>query len=94
MKDSISTITYSIINEDGTEFKPPMITEYKELFKKYPICKFKGYNCMFCSDCMCGEYFKPMDENEEDIIIRQNDAVLAYLFMHNPSIKEKKKEVT
>ena len=78
--------TDKIMNEDGTEYDPPVSLEYKALREKYPTCKSIGYKCMYCSDCPCGEYFyNHISEEELKIIADHSDAVTRYIKEHNPS---------
>ena len=78
-----------IVNEDGTPVVPPHTPEYEELKKKYPPCEYWGYNCMYCHKCMCGEYFKPADEKEKEIIDKQDKITHEYLMKHNPKLRER-----
>lgn len=78
-----------IVNEDGTDFTPPIIPEYQELKDRYPECKTGfDYKCMYCDKCMYGDYFKPANEYEKQILEKQAKAYEEYLLEHNPSFRK------
>ena len=74
-----------ITNEDGTTECCPTTEEYEQLKLKYPTCQYVGYNCMFCSKCLLGDYFKPANDQERLIIERQQEIGKEYFLEHNPS---------
>jgi len=79
----------NIINEDGTKYNPPLTADYRWLKKKYPECDLgPDYRCMFCNKCLLGEYFKPADDYEKQILINQSNVRRNYLLEHNPSLRK------
>lgn len=79
---------FTIVNDDGTEFDPPILPEYEALRKKYPPCKSGfDYKCMYCNVCLFGSYFRPNTEEDRIIIEKQRDAYNKYLLDRNPSIR-------
>lgn len=76
----------TVVNDDGTEFNPPMLPEYNALIDKY-ICKSGfDYGCMYCNRCPLGDYFNPTDD-EQDIIQKQKALYNQYIIDHNPSLR-------
>ena len=55
----------TILNDDGTEFNPPVNPLKEKWDKLYPSCNFGGYNCMYCRDCPKGDYWKVPEEDRE-----------------------------
>ena len=78
----------NIINEDGTSFTPPITNEWYQLKKKYPPCNMGfNYKCMYCGDCLYGDYFRP-NEDEKQILDKQRKVYKEYLLEHNQSLRK------
>lgn len=76
-------MAYSIFNGDGTRFNPPEIDSYKKLIQnRFPPCSAEGYQCMYCSKCPKGDYFKWPDDCKETVEA-QKLAVRYYVNAHN-----------
>lgn len=85
-----------ILNEDGTEYDPPRNPLSEKWTELYPPCESKGYTCMFCGNCPCGDYWKvPEDDLTEDDMIKWTNykqAICQYNLDHGNVINDAHRE--
>ena len=87
-----SPVITGIINEDGTDFHPPVNPLKDKWDRLYPPnqkhkdkSNCEGYGCMWCDLCPNGSYWKVPEEDKE-IWDRHIKDVDRYLKLHNPTL--------
>lgn len=82
-----------ILNEDGTEYNPPVnpLTEkWTRLYPPIPMPQYSqvcdGYSCMYCDRCPQGDQWKCPEEDIE-IWTQYVKEYGEYMREHNPSLR-------
>lgn len=92
MNREIPMIT-TVLNDDGTEFNPPinpLKEKWDKLYPPTPMPQFSqvcdGYSCMWCGRCPSGEYWKCPEEDKE-IYEQYLKEYREYMRAHNNWVK-------
>ena len=81
-----------LMNEDGTEFKPPvnpLEEKWSKLYPPIPMPQYSqvcdGYSCMWCGRCPQGERWECPEEDKE-VYEKYRNERREYIWKHNPSL--------
>lgn len=82
---------FTISNEDGTGYNPPinpLKEKWEKLYPPIPMAQYSqvcdGYSCMGCGRCPYGDYWEVPEEDKE-VWEQYQEQVREYNRIHNPS---------